>query len=313
MKSAAARRAAERFQAQRVPMTVDRKREQELLIASARLAREQAPRLCWRHPETGAGCVWMHRFWSYLRLFGFVGSPDRYARFFRHGFDGVTAQGERPRVLVSGTADYSMLAEVFNAFDARGLRPDVTVLDRCGTPVMLSRWYAEQRARPTETVTGDILDYAGAEPFDAICTSSFVMLFPPERRLLLLRKWLSLLRPGGKVITNVRLQARVPATQPGFTPAQARALLDAVREGVRATHGALGVDEAGLMRDAEDFIRGAGGSVYPVLDDVRRLFADAGYRIEQMTSEPAEGGRQDLEGPTLVGTVERACVIASRP
>ena len=48
------------------------------------------------------------------------------------------------RVLISGAADYSILAYVLWACRENGLDAEVTVLDRCDTPLLLNTWYAEQ-------------------------------------------------------------------------------------------------------------------------------------------------------------------------
>ena len=50
--------------------------------------------------------------------------------------------GDAPRVLVSGSADYSMPAHALWSYQIQGAPLQLDVVDRCETPLVLSRWYA---------------------------------------------------------------------------------------------------------------------------------------------------------------------------
>src|SRR5262245_1212203 len=145
----------------------------DMLLESAPLARQMAPQLCRRDPATGESCAWIHGLWQYLRLFGLASTPDQHAKFFLRALETVTGASGKPRVLVSGTADYAMLALVLKAYGKGTIRPDVTVVDQCETPLMLNRWYAERVAHAVTTHCCDILDYPERHSFDALCTHSF--------------------------------------------------------------------------------------------------------------------------------------------
>lgn len=108
------------------------------LMHQAALARELAPALC-----APTGCAWYHGAWPALRALGLVASPHRNAVFFTGALREAATLGDR-RVLVSGAADAGMLELVLGAYGEAETEPDVTVLDRCPTPVRVSADFAER-------------------------------------------------------------------------------------------------------------------------------------------------------------------------
>ena len=288
----------------------------EPLELSAPLARRLAPQLCQRDPATGSDCSWNHGFWQYLRLMGLNTTPEHQADFFRRAFDAVSSgdgSGHAPRVLVSGAADYSMLAHVLAAFHVRGLKPDVTVIDRCDTPLFLNRWYAERASAGIETRRCDILDYANSLPFDAVCTHSFLGLFAPDRRIELLAKWRELLRPGGLAITVMRVRDADPAKRIGFTAAEAQSFCAAVLRAAQDMRASLQVDPLDLARQAA--IYASRQAVWPVgsSESMRKLFLDAGFSVDHLAVTRVAGGRaSEVQGPTTPGAAEYAQIVARR-
>jgi hypothetical protein len=136
----------------------------EPLTRTAALSRRLADHHC-------SGCAWYHGFWPYLRIFGMAASPDRHQDFFLGALGGAATGTGASRVLVSGAADSSMLAHVVEAWrGAGGSAPQVTVLDRCPTPGMVSNWYAQLGGFEISTAVADVVGYTPAEPFDVVCT-----------------------------------------------------------------------------------------------------------------------------------------------
>src|SRR6185369_1501384 len=109
------------------------------------------------------------------------------------------------------------------------IRPEITIVDQCETPLMLNRWYAERAALAITTTRSNLLQYATSTPFDLICTHSLLSELPPARRPALLANWRTLLRPGGCVVTVNRLRPDGGSMPIGFTPDQAAAFVAAVR------------------------------------------------------------------------------------
>ena len=170
-------------------------------------------------------CGWYHGAWPYLRLFNMVSSPQWHHDFYRNALlDSLLhsqKQGrQNPRVLISGAADYSILAYVLDAIDrapsslqTRGAKsvaaPSVEVLDLCQTPLLTCRWYAGMTGHDVQVHEADICDprFARemAEKFDLITTDAFLTRFSAKESAVVIKRWRQLLAPGGRVITTVNL------------------------------------------------------------------------------------------------------------
>jgi SAM-dependent methyltransferase len=279
----------------------------EPLEQSAPLARRLARQFCVRDPATGESCAWIHGLWQYLRLMGLASAPDQHRDFYRAAFDTVAPRsGFAPDILISGAADYAMLAQVLEAFRARGLEPAVTVIDRCETPLALNRWFAERMNARVTTRRCEIQDMAGADAFDAICTHSLLSELSRPEREAVLEKWRELLRPGGRAILANRLRPSAVGTPVSFSEEQVRAYRDMVE---RKAVG-FGADATAIAQDAERYARRR--SAYPLrsLQEARELFESAGFALEKLAHVSLEQGTET--GPTAPQGAEYAHVIAVR-
>lgn len=287
-------------------------RLQEPLQESAALAHALAAQYCVRDSATGESCAWYHGLWQVLRLMRLVETPEYHAAFFFEALASHAPPGRRARVLVSGTADYSMLAHVLAAYPA-GSVPEVTVVDRCETPLALSRWYAGRAGVAIETKRCDILQYRPAEPFDALCTHAFFGRFSPAERPVLAERWRELLRPGGIAVSAAPLRPGAAAGKAGFGEADAARLRDTVRERAAGLREALGLPPEALAAEAARYA--ARHRVYPVRDlaELRDLFASAGFDIAHLVHVPAVPGvLHEVRGPTIVGSADYARLVAVR-
>ena len=280
---------------------------EEPLEESAPLAWRLAPQLCYTDPATGETCAWIHGLWQYLRLMGLVTAPQHHGEFYRKAFSGVTNPSSAPRVLISGTADYGMLAHVLAAFGGRA--PRITVVDRCDTPLRLNQWYAARLACEIRTRRCDILDLADDDPYDVVCTHSFLGQFSPAQRVKLLGKWHQLLRPGGLAITVNRVRPAASPAQLGFAPDQAREFQAVVSRKAKA----LRLDPVELAEKAESYTKQ--NRIHPVRsgEEIRTLFEGAGFGVEQLScASVTKGGEGPVNGPTMLGTADYASVVATR-
>ncbi len=201
---------------------------EEPMIRSAPFARTLADIVCHGGYVTGESCSWYHRIWQYLRVFDLVSTPTWHKTFYAESFADLRHLNES-RVLISGTADYSMLAHVlwYGWDGASQFRP--VVLDLCDTPLLLCRWYAQQLSAQITAVSTSIFDYED-EPFDLITTDAFLTRFEDKERQYVLRKWHGLLRPGGRVVTTVRLRkSRFEPTAESVAEFKSQALDSATR------------------------------------------------------------------------------------
>ncbi len=283
----------------------------EPLELSAPIARRLASALCRRDPATGESCAWYHGLWQFLRLMRLVDPLERHAEFFATALEPAAGGRGAPRVLISGTADYAMLAHVLAASRGRGAVPSVTVLDRCETPLELNRWYAARVASPVETVCCDILDFA-APGFDAICTHAFLGRFAPRQRPGLLERWRLLLRPGGRVVTVTPVRAGDAAVAVGFSPRDAALLREAVQRGAEALEPALSADAHDLVRDADAYA--ARHRVYRVRshEELIGLFEQSGFRVVHHSRVLPAAADGAIHGPTMTGSAEYARIVAVR-
>ena len=179
----------------------------EPLSESAPIAYKLAQKHC-VHDDPTVSCRLYHSAWQYFRLIGLIKTITSDADFLDEALQSLAATGQFDRVLISGTADYGMLARVLHAYRMVGRVPDVTVVDICRTPLELNLWLAEREGAGIRTVHRDIFDFSARRPFDLICTHSFIVRFL-EQRTRLVKTWHDLLRSGGCVVTTARIRPDV--------------------------------------------------------------------------------------------------------
>ena len=218
----------------------------EPLAESAPIAWEAGPRLCQGDPADPQCCVWYHRVWQYLRLMRLITSIRVNTDFLVETFRDLANDGRHGGVLISGTADYGMLAHLHFAY--RDRRLDVTVLDLCDTPLLLNSWYANRYGLDVTTARADILEHSAEQPFDVICTHNLLGRFDRDSRRTLVARWRSLLRPGGVVVTTQRVEPRLAPESPQAADERARRLRDRVI--AAASHASWSRPDAVTLADA---------------------------------------------------------------
>ena len=268
----------------------------EPLLESAPIAWRLARELCRTNPATGASCEWLHAFWQCLRIIGLAATPDRHAGFYQAAFDGVGAGDGSPRILVSGTADYSMLAHVLAAFRARGVEPSVTVIDVCETPLELNRWYAQRAGGRVETAQSSVLQYPAPAPFDCVCTHSFLGMFSGEERPALIAAWRRLLKPGGRVVITHPLQPLQSNEPNRFSPEQATAFRGLVGSRAAQLAAIIGTEPDAIMARAERYLEARYGHPLRSGDEIAALFEDGGFDPVHIACGPVT-----VEEPPAIG------------
>ena len=282
----------------------------EPLAESAPLARSLADAHCRRDPATGETCAWYHGLWQDLRLLGIAASPALQADLLTRAFARVS--GPRPRVLVSGAADYALLAQVLAACDAAGVDPEVTVLDLCDTPLLLSAWYAARMGRVIGTVRADIFEHRADAAYDVICSHSFVGLFPPAQRRALFARWTAMLAPSGAAIVVSRVRGGDPERPLGFGAAEAAAFRAAVEQRMRGGAPASPAEIAGVLGRVDTYV--ARIHVHPLpQEELTALFEGAGLDVEAselMTSSASQNA--GLGGIAVPANATHACVVGRK-
>jgi hypothetical protein len=180
----------------------------EPMIRTAPLARELAYVLCAGNHVDTESCAWYHGLWQYLRILNVVSTPTWHSAWYFGAFAQSFAGNGRLRVLISGAADYSLLAHLawVRQMQAEPIDLDVSVLDLCETPLVLCRWYGKLAGLNIWTVQEDIRTHIGE--YDLITSDAFLTRFRAEDRLAVLQAWSRLLAPGGQIVTTVRVEPR---------------------------------------------------------------------------------------------------------
>lgn len=255
----------------------------ELLAAYAPQMAKVAAARCAGGFIDPVSCEWYHGVWPYLRCLGVVSSPVWHRGFYGEALKQALedAARPRPRVLISGTADFSMLEQV--CFSARAARPDpdsvsITVLDRCGTPLEACRWYAGQVGRGIAVVQADVFDTVAANgPYDLVTTDAFLTRFSRGQCAAVIAAWRSLLRTGGRVVTTVRLHGqmeRLPGTGEGVYE-----FVERVEKAAVSPESGIFFDVPAIAAAATRYARLMRSTDLGDEDEVLQLFRDGGFDV----------------------------------
>ncbi len=152
-------------------------------------------------------CAWYHSIWQYLRLVDMVSSPEWHADFYINNFKKILSKKISPRILISGTADYSMLAYIIHCCEITNNIADVFIIDLCKTPLTLCSWYAKRKNINITIIKDDILKHNfDNNRFDLICTDAFLTRFNEATAYNILSVWRNLLTTNGYIVTTVRIR-----------------------------------------------------------------------------------------------------------
>ncbi len=179
---------------------------EEPMLTTAPVADFLSKVLCKGNHIDKEDCQWYHSIWQYLRILDLVSTPTWHGSFYTNQLRKCIGQNPNFSILISGTADYSMLAHVLWTLKNFLIeRLNITVLDLCETPLFLCKWYASLLKRQVQTVAEDIFKYEIQKAFDIIVTDAFLTRFPLDMRGSIIKKWHSFLANDGSIITTVRL------------------------------------------------------------------------------------------------------------
>lgn len=178
---------------------------EDYLKISANDVYDKAYQLC-KNGIVDNDCSWYHASWQYLRLVNVVSSPTWHDDFYKNEITDALDNKKQPNILISGTADYSMLAYVIECLKNLDISDaNVYVLDTCSTPLYFCKWYAEKNKYIINTINEDILKYENVNFFDLICTDAFLTRFDKTIVSKVIDKWKTLLKANGKIVTTIRI------------------------------------------------------------------------------------------------------------
>jgi SAM-dependent methyltransferase len=224
-----------------------------------------------------------------------VSSPAWHSGFYLRTLGDAAVSGDECRILISGAADYSMLAYAAHAFRRASKMPEITVLDLCETPLSLCQWYAEYIGLSISTVVSDILEYKPSAKFDLIVADAFLTRFSTDDHSRVLEKWAQLLRQGGRVVTTARIEAGLSGGAVRATSAEASDFGRKALQRARMINVPLGLSpkemETEACKYAEKMIS------YPILSEEQlvQLVSCAGFCLEELSLVTARG---EIKGTT---------------
>jgi SAM-dependent methyltransferase len=168
----------------------DEARFQEDLPRLAAESFELAMRLC-------RSCGDMHALGPYIRLARGWGGVEPPSSPLPSRLTELIAAG-RKKVLIAGSQDTGLLALVARAGAERP--PEITVVDRCATPLELCRRRARHWNMPIETVQADLADLAMRDCFDIVLVHFTLHHISDERRADVLARLCQALHRSGRLL-----------------------------------------------------------------------------------------------------------------
>lgn len=250
-----------------------------LMAASAAAARRLAPALCAGAGDRGEGCAAYHGFYPLLRLLGLAASPSRHADFYARAL-GRLAPSHGSRVLVCAAADYAMMAHVVAAYRGAGVEPEIDVVDLCETPLRLCAAYARLVGARGDLYAADVRAWDG-RGYDVLCTHSLLVKFGPEERAAVVARWRSFLRPGGAVVSTVRIDPELSAATTAFAPGRDEAFADLV-VGEARRQGWDGASAEDLATEARRYAAGIASHPVASRQELVELFERRGFEMAQL-------------------------------
>jgi SAM-dependent methyltransferase len=161
---------------------------------------EIANRLC-------RDCGQLHALWPYIRLARgtSAGVEDASSRLQSVLIELIA--GGRRDVLIAGSADAGLLAQV--ARSGAGHPLDIVVLDRCETPLEMCRRLAQRWSLPIATLHEDLFDLDHPGQFDIVLVHGTLHFLAPNRCADALTRIRRLLRPNGRLVLRVNTGRRI--------------------------------------------------------------------------------------------------------
>ena len=169
--------------------------------------------LRWAGSLCTTNCCFYHQHRPVWRRLGCVTSPFSHNEFHRYALslaqpEAKTTNQTTFNILIAGSADYGLVASVMQACDTLSLKARVTLVDRCATPLLLSRRWAKSVGRSLQTLKQDIFELQPGADFDIIFGDLVLSEIPGSSRPAMIEALQRTLKPGGLVALVNRLSKR---------------------------------------------------------------------------------------------------------
>jgi len=127
-------------------------------------------------------CCDSHALWPYIRLSRTSIGAEREGSQLEPIL-GALLTLQRPRILIAGTQDTGLFALVARATSSDA---EITILDRCDTPLEMCRRLSARWGHPIATLHQDLREFDVRDRFDLVLLHHTLQFVPPEDRIKVL-------------------------------------------------------------------------------------------------------------------------------
>jgi len=151
-------------------------------------------------------CGHMHALWPYIRLARASTGVEEASSRLDPVLSELIAEGHR-RVLIAGSQDTGLLASVARAAGTSAI--EITVLDRCASPLESCCRLAEAWSLPIDTMHQDLMNLEVKDRFDLALVHDTLTYIPPDRRVDVLIRLRHALHPAGVLVLFFNTSNRI--------------------------------------------------------------------------------------------------------
>ena len=159
-----------------------------------------------------------HALWPYLRLTHWVGGIEADQAQLVPILSSLLSVAPQ-RVLIAGSADTGVTALVHHAAGQMAKQHQITVADRCATPLQVCSTYATRHGLTLTCLPCDLRELTLHDEFDVVVGHSILPWLDPAGRQKALRNLRQALVLGGHMVLNTRLGLPGQSAGKGARPA----------------------------------------------------------------------------------------------
>ncbi len=167
-------------------------------------------------------CRSYHAVWPYLRITGAVGGVEADEPFLQPVLELALKPGGQ-NILLAGSADSGVTALVYRAVQKLGYTANMTVLDRCATPLKTCDAYASGQGIRLSTVQQDLATFEPRGDQDLVMGHSVLPFLYASARRDVLNRLLKALKPGGHLLMTLRVSPQEAHREPAHRSPQGMA------------------------------------------------------------------------------------------
>jgi len=285
------------------------------------IGRELAEQHCNRSPFD---CRWYHGNWYLLKSLDIVSTSAVHAQDISRLLLAALAARQQPgstaQILITGSTDETMIRLAHDTCRHAGIDIHLHAVDICGTPLLFMQDYADSNDIALKTYCSNILEFSPDQQFDIILTHAFMGYFDAGKRDQLVRKWQSLLKHDGSIVTIQRVR---PADSPElvrFTPEQRQRFIETATQRASkaiANQGGNAQYDVDMVKDAATrFTENFQSHAIRSHEELETTFTAAGMifeRLEYCRLNAIKAGSGNVTGPSVPSDAEFALIIARNP